>query len=233
MVRPGVALLDGTTVLGVEDIDPTKRHDDELLPAIDRLTRAVSVRPADLARVAVSAGPGGFTAVRMAVTVAKTLADAAKIQCIMVPSAVVAAAGATGMGRTPRTVHGSFVVALASKGETAWIMECDGGDLWKSPSRQHGGLMSASDLPALASRGVKSLVADRFLPQDMATAAQHAGMAIVRPVFDAVACGIISLQMPATDPVAASPVYPRPPEAVRKWEEFKAKKRATGAGPAK
>ncbi len=232
MVRPGVALLDGSTVLGVEEIDPTRRHDDELLPAIDRLTRALDIRAADLARVAVSAGPGGFTAVRMAVTVAKTLADAAKVQCVMVPSAVVAAAGATGMGRSPRSVNGPFAVALASKGDTAWVMECDGGDLWKHESCHAGGLMSAPDLAVLAARGVRSLVADRFLPQEMAAAAEQATMAIVRPVFDPVACGIVSLLMPATDPAAANPVYPRPPEAVRKWEELKAKKRATGAGPA-
>ncbi|HRJ50504.1 MAG TPA: hypothetical protein PKU91_08220, partial [Phycisphaerales bacterium] len=62
-------------MLGVEDIDPTRRHDDDLMPAIQRLADRVGFRPSDVTRLAVSAGPGGFTAVRMAMTVAKSIAD--------------------------------------------------------------------------------------------------------------------------------------------------------------
>ena len=93
-VRPGIAvgrLTAGVVgLIGCESIDPTRQHDDDLIPAIDRLFTRCQLSSRDIRRIAVSIGPGGFTATRIAVTAAKFIAQAADAACIGVPSAAVA-----------------------------------------------------------------------------------------------------------------------------------------------
>ncbi|MCG3123846.1 MAG: hypothetical protein GIKADHBN_02274 [Phycisphaerales bacterium] len=237
-VRPGVAVVEmarpGThatpaiatapsRVLAVEEIDPSRPHDDDLVPAIHRAVRAAGLTPAGLNRIAVSSGPGGFTAVRMAVTAAKTIADVVGIDLVLVPSATSAAAAAVGLGRTPRAVHEPFLVAIASKDQTAWAAEFDEHG---TPAGQPR-LISAADLGGCSCR---VLIADRFLPDSVREAARSGGWRVIVPVFDAVACAAASAWFGATDPLAAVPLYPRPPEAVRKWDEVQARK-ALGEPP--
>lgn len=217
-IRPGVAAVSGSgvadsRVLGVEEIDPTRRRDDDLMPAVLRLARRVGIRPEDLRRVAVSAGPGGFTAVRMAVTVAKTIADAVGASCVPVPTASSVAAAAVGMGRAGATVASAFAVALASKEDSVFLARFDATGLEAGPAR----VVHASDV---SWSGVGVLVADRFLPNSFAVSALAAGVSIVRPVFDPVACARASWTFPAVDPAMAQVTYPRSPEAVRKWEQL-------------
>lgn len=219
MLRPGVAVLggssaEGATVEGVEEVDPTRRNDDDLMPAIDRLTKRLGISARDLARIAVSGGPGGFTAVRMAVTVAKTVADACRIPCVVVGTADSVGGAAIGMGRATRSVEGAFAVALASKGETAWVAVFDE----QGVRRGDGKLMDAGEVGGL---GVGTLIGDRFMPEAMIREAGERGMKIVRPVFDPVACGMVSMGMEGVDARDAAPVYPREAEAVRKWREGK------------
>ena len=59
---PGVAL--GTneekpSLIGHESLRESARQDDDLMPAIERLFRRHDAKPAQIARVAVSVGPGG------------------------------------------------------------------------------------------------------------------------------------------------------------------------------
>src|SRR6185503_7170285 len=109
----GVALCDARGEVQVETLSSAKRHDDDLLPAIDRLMRRASASPRDLAAVGVSIGPGGFTGLRIAISTAKMFAEALGAQLVAVPSALVAAEGHS--GKSP------FLVGLASKGESCWM----------------------------------------------------------------------------------------------------------------
>jgi len=205
---PGVAvgrLVGGAVELvGVERIDPRGRSDG-LMAAVDALFKRIGARPREIARVAVSVGPGGFTAVRIAVSAAKMIAEVTGAGCIAVPSASVAA------WRTPR--GRAFAVALASKvaasGSTAWVTGFDG----EGAAMGAGALMDAAAVRAM---GVGVLVADRFLPAEFG-----AGMEVVAPVFDPVALLEASAGMPAVDPAALLPVYPREPEAVTKWRALR------------
>lgn len=209
-VRPGVAIVSGTTAadcttLAVEAIDPTQRHDDDLMPAIDRVVRAAGVRPTDIGRIAVSSGPGGFTAVRMAITVAKTIADTTGAVCVPVPSAMVAAGS---------VAHpGPFAVALASKNDSTFVTVFDAD---RAP-RDSGRLIIAADIADL---GITLLVADRFLPAAVKEMAGDQGIPVQTPIFDPVGCARMSLGLSPVDPVLVVPIYPRPPEAVRKWKEL-------------
>jgi tRNA threonylcarbamoyl adenosine modification protein YeaZ len=216
-LRPGIAIVIDNAATYVEEIDPTRVHDDDLLPAIDRLTRRASLTPRDITRIAVSSGPGGFTAVRMAITIAKTIADVTGAQCIPVPTAHSVAAAMLGHGRAPLQLTekfaGSFAVALASKGDTAWLATFDA----QGNPTNSGTLASAADLAGLS---ITTLVADRFLPQPFLEATAAHNVQILRPIFDPVACAHASRFVEPVAPAHLLPIYPRPPEAIRKWKEL-------------
>lgn len=211
-VRPGVALgiggPQGVRVLGAERVDASKPHDDDLLPAIDRLFRRLGRAPAQVGLVAVSTGPGGYTALRIAVTVGRFIAWSAGARTVGVPSARVVAARVIGPG--------PFAVALASKGENAYVtrfrssLEPDG----------DGSLMDRDGLERL---GVPLLVADRFLPEAMRARALELGMRLEPPVFDPQALLELAPSLPALDPSALHPIYPREPEAVVKWRAMRSR----------
>lgn len=224
-VALGVASLHGAgaRLLGVQALREQGRHDDDLLPAIDRLCREHSVGPGDLATVAVSVGPGGYTAVRIAVAAAKMIARGVGASCIAVPSALVAAwphlkAGTERLG-----------VALAGKeagpqGGTAWVSIIrQGRETWAEDA-SHGQICGAAEIGSL---GVSVLIADGFLPEGVRAAAVGAGVSLVESKFDAAVCLEIagSGLLPRLTPEALQPLYPREPDAVLLW-----KARSIGSG---
>lgn len=199
-------------MLSCASLSPTARHDDALAPAIDRLFRDASLRPTDLTRIAVSIGPGGFSALRIATAAAKMIAEATGARCVGVPSALVAA-GAEGL--PPR-----FVVLLASKGESAWATTFgpDGAEV--------GTLMEPADL-AIVHRAAPlgALVGDEHIPPGFRAWAQTSRVPIAPIVLTAGALLRASRGMPESGPDDLSPLYPREPEAVRKWRELGRSKR--------
>lgn len=208
-VMPGVALgrrtERGVEVLSVQACDPRSR-DDELMLAIDRAFATGGAERSELGTIAVSVGPGGFTAVRIAVTVAKMLAEATGAAVVPVPSACVAAMAVGG--------EGPFAVVLASKGADAYVTRFESAD-----DAVRGGLgriMTAEELDGL---GLRTLVADGFLPAAMSAWAGGAGVQVEPLVLDPRRCLELA-SLAEADPLALSPIYPRIPEAVRKWREL-------------
>ncbi|MDX2118465.1 MAG: hypothetical protein SFY96_09815 [Planctomycetota bacterium] len=221
----GVALARGGAILGgpfellcVESLAPDKGQDDDLLPAIDRACARAGVRPRDVGVVGVSVGPGGFTALRMAISAAKMMSDALGAACVGVPSAQVVAQQVSGTA--------PFAVALASKGEDSFATCFEPrGDAGAPTPRGDGQLLGAA---GLASLGVARLIADQYLPQSMREEAARLGMVIKAPRFDAGACALLaSMVGQPIDPLQLAPIYPREPEAVVKWRALKAKRAAT------
>ncbi len=216
---PGVALgrLIGHDVelVATEQVRPSGRggHDDDLMPAIDRLFRAAGITPRDgtLARVAVSIGPGGYTSVRVACAAGKMIAEASGARCVAVPTASVAIEALPDLG--PR---GHIAVALAGKGESAWVQVFDAG-----VAARPGRIITAPDIEALHAAGVRLLIADSFLPAILRAAAQQLGWTIVPPIFDAAACLRVGARLPAIDPADLVPLYPREPDAVTLWRARK------------
>lgn len=205
--QPGSAEL-----LDTEPLRSTARHDDDLLPAIDRLWKrlAAAGRVAgkrDLALVAVSCGPGGFTGLRVATAAAKLIAEAVGARCIAVPSASVAAA------RVAPDLPRPFAVLLASKRDTsiATVFAADG----STPIRNR-----EIDAGAIESLAVGALVADAFLPEPIRRRCQALGLRIDEPVFDPGACLEAAAALEPVDPAHLLPIYGREPEAVRKWREL-------------
>lgn len=205
-------------ILAERSVPAGRRHDDALAPTIASLIEDVGAAPRNLRRLAVSIGPGGFTGIRVGVTTAKMIAIATGAQVIGVPTARVA-------GVETRCA-GACAVALASKGETAWV------DI-SGPSRremgrpegmdpreqlQPGSILNAAHLAAAHERwSFQSLIADEHLPAPMRDWAERAGVAIESPRLSGSACIRASAGLSPVNAAALAPLYPREPEAVTKW----------------
>src|SRR5262249_3389104 len=85
----------GVEVLGVSPVRQGNREEDDLMPAVDRVCRGAGVAPREIGVVAVSVGPGGYTAVRVAAAAGKMIAEGVAARCIAVPTTMVAAHEAT------------------------------------------------------------------------------------------------------------------------------------------
>lgn len=91
--RPlSVAVLDDTTVLAAITVTIHQKHAEYLLPEIERLLAMAALKPGDLDRVVVAAGPGSYTGIRIAVTTAKTLAATLNLDLVAVSSLATLAA---------------------------------------------------------------------------------------------------------------------------------------------
>ncbi len=211
---PGVALARVSKgvieSLAVEMLDPQAPHDANLIPAIDRLFSTSSLRPRDVRAIAVSVGPGGYTAVRVGVTTAKFIAEATGARCYAVPSPCVVAARVQNQGEP-------FAVALGAKDDTVFLTRF-GVDRRPMDS---GKLSTAADLPT----DLRLLIADRFLPISFRDRAAALGARIVTPCFDPLACVEVAQATSPIDPVLLLPLYPREPEAVTKWRALHAQPR--------
>ena len=202
----GVAVRDRQGQAHVELLAPQRRHDDDLIPAIDRLFARLGLSPQDLDVVGVSIGPGGFTGLRVAVSTAKMLAETLGARIVAVPTALVVAEAHDGPG--------PVMVALASKDRSFWATRLKrAGESWTIVGEP--GILEA---PALQLEGLEALIADRYLPQDVRAECDSASVAILEPRFDPAAGLAVCWRWwqagRTIDPLTLGPLYARPPAAV-------------------
>jgi hypothetical protein len=195
------------------------------MPAIDRLCTRLAISARQLQLVAVSCGPGGYTALRVSVAAAKMIAEVAGARCACVPSALVLALadrasdhGASSWRRDDFAGAPPVAVALAGKGERSFITRVD---LASGAALDEGSLLDADGLPALAKSGVTRLIGDEHTPVAIIDRARALGMMVGEPRFDPVACLLGASMVEAIDPVALLPIYGREPEAVTLWNARK------------
>lgn len=224
----GVALRDRNGGIQIEMLSPVRRHDDDLLPAIDRLLSRTGVQQRDLAgnsggAVGVSIGPGGFTGLRIAVSTAKMFAEALGARVIAVPSALVVVESMTqdqkSEARDQRSESGaSLLVTLASKGETCWCTRLQRQAVHWAIVGQAG----LVDAHAIDLNGIDLLLGDEHVPPGIVERCEQAGVKIISPRFDPRSCLLVAERMLAAghtiDPLKLVPWYPRQPEAVTLWE---------------
>lgn len=89
-----VGVLIDRQLIGEITINIKRNHSIGLLPAIERLLLDVKWEPSTLERIIVAQGPGSYTGVRMAVTVAKTLAWTLECDLVGISSLATLAASA-------------------------------------------------------------------------------------------------------------------------------------------
>jgi len=212
-----VALATGDpfTLLAEEGVAPATFEHDDLLPAIDRLLKSAGVQRSQIADVAVSIGPGGFTSTRVACAAGKLIAEALGATCRGVPSALVAFAD----DQRPHAASGkSVAIALASKKGSAWVAILPEGipTLEHAHAARDGRVMTADQLadahPAL-------VLADAHLDESIRVAMQIAGVPIHTPRFAASILARVSTLLPPIDGEHLLPIYPRQPEAVTLWQQ--------------
>jgi tRNA threonylcarbamoyladenosine biosynthesis protein TsaB len=115
--RPGAAAVE-LSVTGA------RQHAAALPLLLDRLLERSGAGPADIALVAVSGGPGGFTGLRVGIAVAKALVAARNLPLHTAPSLLVRAAGAACGAQRVLAVTGAL------RGEVyagAWRLDRDAG----------------------------------------------------------------------------------------------------------
>lgn len=107
-----IALLDGDRLFEERTLPRTgRRHAQTLVQEIGALLSAAGLKPADLAAIAVSIGPGSFTGLRVGVVCAKTLSFATGRPLLAVETLLAAAEQA------PADVREVHVIADAQRRE--------------------------------------------------------------------------------------------------------------------
>jgi tRNA threonylcarbamoyladenosine biosynthesis protein TsaB len=197
-----------------------KRHDDDLLPAIDRLFARNNLKPRDLAggAVAISIGPGGFTGLRIAVATAKMFAETLGTKIIAVPSALVAAEAAPCAGPAATA---DCLIALSAKNNTFWQTRVERRENhWQISQQPAPGV---ADAASMSIDGIGAVLADEHLPTDARNRCEDGNLPVIPPVFEAISCLTVAQRMHKegrfTDPLHLLPLYPRQPEAVTIWQQ--------------
>lgn len=154
-----IALYDGWRVVAEHSWPSARRHTVELTPHVDALLAQSGVRPADLNAVAVATGPGSFTGLRVALSLAKGLTLAIDAALIGVPTLDVVAYPHQGQ---PLAV---CAVVQAGRGRLCWGVYQHSETGWRAVDGFH---VNAVDAVAarLAELGEPILCSGEILPEN-------------------------------------------------------------------
>lgn len=83
-ISAGCALLENGKIIAESFLNTKHTHSETLLPMISSMLKSAVVGLSDVEKIAVSAGPGSFTGLRIGISTAKGLADAAHKPCVSV-----------------------------------------------------------------------------------------------------------------------------------------------------
>lgn len=83
-VSAGCALTEGDKIVAEQFLNTRHTHSETLLPMISAMLKSAQVTLADVDKIAVSAGPGSFTGLRIGISCVKGLCDAAHKPCVSV-----------------------------------------------------------------------------------------------------------------------------------------------------
>jgi len=193
----------GLGFIGSMGLSEDARGSDGLMGAVDALCCEHGVRPADIERIAVSVGPGGYTALRVSVTVAKVLSAAIGCGVVAVPTAAVA-----GVALAVGDDSDDAVVALASKNGKAHCTRVVDGEFT---------VLGVVDGAEVTGCGAGVLVGDEHVPAEMIDAAKNVGMEIRGIELTGRACLEASVGFGEIDRGLLTPLYAREPDAVTQW----------------
>lgn len=130
--RASVGLVVDATVVAEQSLATTGNHAASLLPLIDEVLRRVACPVKALDAIAVSAGPGSFTGLRIGMSVAKGLARATGARVVAVPTLEALA----------RTV-------MEREGVICAVLDARKGELYAACFRSSGGRLERLTADAL------------------------------------------------------------------------------------
>ncbi|MFE6507785.1 tRNA (adenosine(37)-N6)-threonylcarbamoyltransferase complex dimerization subunit type 1 TsaB [Nocardioides sp. NPDC057767] len=125
-----VALHDGDDVVAELASDRTMKHGEQLAPLIADVMAAAGIVRQDLTAIAVGAGPGPFTGLRVGLVTARTLGFALEIPvyaaCTLDVLAVEAVeSGVVSTSSTTRDIEGGFFVATDARRKEVYLASYD------------------------------------------------------------------------------------------------------------
>lgn len=203
-------MLRGEEVVSAREVLMRADDDERLMPAVAACCDEAAVVPRDFARVVCGEGPGSFTSLRIAASIAKGVAVAADCPLFAVSSLLLSVASVA-----PQIPSGLYLSVLdAQRGELFAVQV----------QRDADGRISASGeleiFPAAELERRAALAGARIAgaDQEVNTWPRAAGLAVLLPEV---------LKHGPVDLVSWEPVYGRAPEAQVRWE--KTHGRALGA----
>jgi tRNA threonylcarbamoyladenosine biosynthesis protein TsaB len=211
--RASVALVRGGEVAALAHLDGRSGHAGDLLTRLDALLTGAGLRPADLAAVAVTIGPGSFTGVRIGMATAKGLAYALDL-----PLGGLSTLEALARAALPLTGDALRLCAVIEAGK---------GEVYAALFRREaGGLLRETEDRSWRPRDLARELDGAILVGDaVATVRQAAsedGMALMGLEPQPALAGALALWGGATlrpggayDPGALRPNYVRPADAVK------------------
>ena len=187
-----VAVLDGDRVLFEAALDVPRAHGRRLAPLVSEAFAHVGCAPGDLGVVAVSAGPGSYTGLRIGMSTAKGLALATGCAFAAVPTLAALADGTSG----------SVAVVLPSRRGEVYAAVVRGGAFERAPAALAVPDVSTwlpSDLDALGGPGASRLTSVR--PDVARRSLRASGAAVARLGWHRLAT------RGPDDPSSAEPLY--------------------------
>ncbi|MBL0871114.1 MAG: hypothetical protein IBJ18_11110 [Phycisphaerales bacterium] len=211
--------------LGEQPIRELGRGEDDLVSAIDRVMSEAGRTPREIGLVAVSTGPGGYTALRMAIAAAKMIAMVSGARCVSVPSAWCAARNArldlrSSQAKPDESAEASaFAPLLSVKGEQAFTQIVTRAMLDQpNPALPEGILVGPNDLPRVLSAGTALLI-DDHTPKALLERAASLNIPTYRTRLSAEAVLEGAARLTEIDLSHLTPIYAREPEAVTLWRQ--------------
>lgn len=200
-VRGSVAVLRGLEVVAVREA--LMRIDDEerLMPAVAACCDEAGVAPLELSKVVCGEGPGSFTSLRIAASIAKGIAVAAGCPLFAVSSLLLT------VGAAASAIPGGRYLS---------VLDAQRGDLFGLRVELAGGEVSAAGeleiFPAteLADRAARAGARVAGPEQEVGSWPHASGLAVLLPAV---------VQQGPVDLVTWEPVYGRAPEAQVRWEK--------------
>jgi tRNA threonylcarbamoyladenosine biosynthesis protein TsaB len=97
-----VALVQGSRIVAEREIAMRGEKEERLMPAVEQLLKDAALEPANLERVACGGGPGSFTSLRIAASIAKGIAAGRAIPLFTASSLLLMVAGSEAAGAPGR-----------------------------------------------------------------------------------------------------------------------------------
>jgi len=199
------------------DFDASARHATQLVGRLAELLRDASLCPAELSELYVSAGPGSFTGVRVGMTVARTMGHMlGDMRCVAVPTPLAIAWRSADMPGHWK----NLAVVLDARDEYVHVsmFRRDGGQIVPQDS---GRIVTVSQFLAEAPRPItvtgEGLAYHDCSSEGISIADEAVRLPTAQSVWQAGRRMAQTGQY--TDPGDLRPIYARPPEAVRLWDD--------------
>jgi tRNA threonylcarbamoyladenosine biosynthesis protein TsaB len=211
-----IAVVDDAQVVAEETFPHGLKHAADILPTIDSLVRARGWMPRDVEHLYVSTGPGSFTGLRIAITLAKTMALVTGVKLVAVPTMQVLAANAP-----PDAQH--LIIVLDAKRDQIFTARFERGPRgWID--REEARLDS---LPAMLARSPRPVYLlgegipyhDKFVPKDSSVIVTPEQSWRARASVVALLGMKMAYAAQFANPLRLTPTYLRKPEAEEKYDQ--------------